>query len=103
MIRRITGVLLTLGVLMGTPVFAFELPPVPAGFVNDFANIFSDAEEQELESRLTSVERDTSAEIAVLTVPSLDGDTIEELAVKTFEQWGIGKQGADNGVLLLFL
>jgi len=73
----------------------------PQGFVSDTAGIISAREEQQLESFLRSVEQSTSAEIAVVTVKNLDGDTVEGYAVGLFETWGIGKKGKDNGVLFL--
>ena len=50
---------------------------------------------------LRDVEQQTTAEIAVVTVPSLDGMTVEEYASRLFKAWGIGKKGRDNGVLVL--
>ena len=54
-----------------------------------------------LEQRLVSIELETGVEIAVATVDTLKGDTVENVAVELFKQWGIGKKGKDNGVLLL--
>jgi len=54
-----------------------------------------------LENFLRSVERDTTAEVVVVTVSSLDGMTIEEYANRLFADWGIGTKARDNGVLLL--
>lgn len=75
--------------------------PEPRGFVNDFANILSSAARQNLEQKLTQLEQDSTIEITVVTVESLGGTTIEEYAVKLFENWQIGKKDQDNGVLLL--
>jgi uncharacterized protein len=75
--------------------------PSPSGFVNDFAGILSSQTRQDLEQQLTEYERTSSNEIAVATVKSLDGDSIEDLANTTFQQWGVGKKGSDNGVLIL--
>src|SRR3989344_3919031 len=46
-------------------------------------------------------EASTTNEIAVVTINSLGGDTIENYAVKLFEDWKIGKERDDNGILLL--
>lgn len=73
----------------------------PVGYVNDFAGIISEAQEAELETRLESFTASTGNELAVVTLKSLEGDTIENTAVAVFEQWGIGQKGKDNGVLLL--
>ncbi len=85
---------------------ALQLPllaafPSPAGYVNDFASILDEEAEAYLETFLETVERDTSAEIVVATVESLEGLTIEDYASRLFIEWGIGQKQHDNGVLLL--
>jgi uncharacterized protein len=55
-----------------------------------------------LNERAAAFERDTTSEIAIVVIRSLDGVTIEEAAVKLFEMWGIGKKDRDNGLLLLW-
>ncbi|MFH0780202.1 MAG: TPM domain-containing protein [Parcubacteria group bacterium] len=80
---------------------AYYSPGTPTGFVNDYANLMTPASRASLESELTQFEQATKHEIAVVTINSLQGDTIENFAVKLFEDWKIGKQGADNGVLFL--
>ena len=87
--------------LVAMPVFGYYNPGAPTGFVNDYANIIDDDLEQQLENRLTQFEQDTSNEITVVTINNLDGDYIENFAVKLFEDWGIGKKDKDNGVLVL--
>lgn len=73
----------------------------PAGYVNDFANVIDGNTESELSSIIARAEQKTGSEIAVVTVPSLDGMTVEEYAVKLFNEWKIGKKGKDTGVLVL--
>ena len=55
-----------------------------------------------LNERAAAFERDTTSEIAIVVIRSLDGVSIEEAAVKLFEMWGIGKKNRDNGLLLLW-
>jgi len=80
---------------------AYSNPGQPSGFVNDFAGMLSAEQKQQLETKLTDFEKTTGNEIAVATIPNLGGDTIENFAVKLFEEWKIGKAKNDNGVLLL--
>ena len=99
MIRRrlaLAGLLLTL--FQGLPGAAF---PRPSGHVNDFAQVLTDDDRAYLENFLRTLERDTTAEVVVVTVTSLDGMTIEEYANRLFADWGIGTKTKDNGVLLL--
>jgi uncharacterized membrane protein YgcG len=69
--------------------------------VHDFANLLSPAQRESLETLSQSVERQTTAELAIVTVPTLDGQSIDSYAHELFNQWGIGKKGLNNGVLLL--
>jgi uncharacterized protein len=55
-----------------------------------------------LNERAAAFERDTTSEIAIVVIRSLDGVTIEEAAVKLFQMWGIGKKNRDNGLLFLW-
>ncbi|MEZ5288860.1 MAG: TPM domain-containing protein [Vicinamibacterales bacterium] len=75
--------------------------PQPTGRINDFADILTAAEEQELAALVADVERETTAQVAVATVRSLNGTTVEDYAVQLFEAWGIGRRDIDNGVLIL--
>jgi uncharacterized protein len=85
-------------VLQVTQLAAF---PRPDGYVNDFAAVLTDEDEAYLEDYLRTLEAETSAEVAIVTVTSMDGMTIEEYANRLFAAWGIGKAHVDNGVLLL--
>jgi uncharacterized protein len=74
----------------------------PQGYVSDFAGVLQPADRASIEAYLADVERATTAQIAVVLVKSLDGDTIEDAAVRLFEKWKIGKEKTDEGVLLMF-
>lgn len=91
-----------LGILLPLFTLAYTSPGKPSGFVNDFAQIISPEVEIELNRDLDSFEKSTGAEISVVTIPTYGRDeTIETYAVKLFEEWGIGKEKEDNGLLLL--
>lgn len=83
-----------------TSTFGQELP-APVGNVNDFAEVLDNAQHETLEGQLAELERATSAEVAVATIKSLDGRSVEDYATALFKNWGIGKRGRDNGVLIL--
>lgn len=82
-------------------VLAYASPGRPDGYVTDFANILSAEKEQQLEGVLEAQEERSGNEVAVATIPALQDETIETYATKLFEEWGIGKKGKDNGVLIL--
>jgi uncharacterized protein len=87
-------------VLCATSAVAQTLPK-PAGRVTDLANVIDAGTEADIAARLDQLERQTSSEVAVVTVPSLDGVPVDDYAVRLFKEWGIGQARQDNGVLVL--
>lgn len=75
--------------------------PEPQGYVNDFADILSDRQEKQLESRLSVYEDSTQIEIAVVTDPDLEGRDVFDVGLEYARNWGVGKSGSDNGLLIL--
>ena len=73
----------------------------PPKLVNDFANILGDREELILEKKLLTYNNNTSTQIAVVTINSLNGNDISDYSFRLAEKWGIGGKGKDNGVLVL--
>jgi uncharacterized protein len=75
--------------------------PKPQGYINDYAGILDAATKNELDALVRSVESSTSAEIAVAVVESAQGLTVQQYANALFAEWGVGKAGQDNGILML--
>ncbi len=75
--------------------------PFLAGRINDLVGILSSSTHAELESLLKAHEDSTSNQVAVLIIPSLEGESLEEFSIKVAETWKLGQKGKDNGVLLL--
>jgi uncharacterized protein len=73
----------------------------PAGYVSDFANVMNPADHAATEQLLTELEQKTGAQVAVVTLPSLEGGQIDDFASRLFARWGIGQKGKNNGILLL--
>lgn len=99
MTRRIRLIFALIVVL--APAIALAAYPQPKGYVNDFAGVLTEGTRSNLEGLLTSFEKSTGTEVAVVTLPSLNEEPIENVAVDLFQQWGIGKKSRDNGVLFL--
>lgn len=76
--------------------------PTDNFYVNDFADVMTDSDEQEFLSRAVALEKATTAQVVVATVEDLGGDEPYEYATELGRQWGIGNEEADNGVLILF-
>jgi uncharacterized protein len=78
--------------------------PAPTGYVNDFAGVLSPSTKFNLENLCTQVDRQAHAQIAVVTVKTMDGDqSIEEFATALEDKWKVGAKGTDRGVLMLFV
>jgi len=93
---------LTLSALLLLPCAAGALDvPQLRGRVNDTANLLSPEAAARLEQKLAGFERESSNQVAVLTIASLQGDDIDQFAIRVAEQWKLGQQGKDNGVLLI--
>ncbi len=79
---------------------ALEVPYL-AGRVNDLAGLFSPQAVGQLESRLEQLEQATGAQVAVLTLASLEDEALEDFTLRVVETWKLGREGVDDGVLLL--
>ncbi|MGR4927321.1 TPM domain-containing protein [Bradyrhizobium sp. CAR08] len=81
---------------------AFEIPTL-VGRVNDNAKLLSDSEVAALVDRIKAFEGRTKngAQIAVLTLPSLDGESIDKVRSDVFHAWHLGQAGKDNGLLVV--
>lgn len=88
--------LLTSPLLAAAPDF-----PELTGRVVDAANILSPSDEAELTQELAAVEGRSTDQIVVVTVPSLQGYSIDDYGIRLGRHWGIGQAGKDNGVLLI--
>ncbi|KAB0668819.1 TPM domain-containing protein [Oryzomonas sagensis] len=92
--------ILALLVLLPLPLPALDVPQLN-GRVNDYARMLSPETVRQLDQKLAAFERDSSTQIAVLTVPTLQGDDLEQFSIHVAEQWKLGQKGKDNGVLLI--
>jgi len=75
--------------------------PVPSKLVNDFTNTLTPDQLSALESKLVAFDDSTSTQIAVVIIPTLNGNDIADYNVKLFREWGVGGKEHNNGVLLL--
>jgi uncharacterized protein len=69
--------------------------------VHDEAHYLSKQTIEYLENQLKVYEDSTSNQLAVLIIPTLDGDVLEEYSLKVAEKWKLGQEDKDNGALLL--
>jgi uncharacterized protein len=80
--------------------FAAEIPKLQSR-VTDLAGVLSPEEIASLDAKLKDLETTDSTQVAILVIPSLEGDSLEDFSVRTATAWGLGQKGHDNGALLL--
>jgi uncharacterized protein len=73
----------------------------PTGYVTDRAGVINAQTKAQLEALCTELEQKTGAQMAIVTVKSLDGNQVEPYANDLFKQFGIGQKKQDNGLMLL--
>ena len=73
----------------------------PEGYVNDFANVIDQSGRNQLTDLCAEVDHKAGAQISVVTVDSLEGQSIEDFSLNLATQWGIGPKQASRGVLIL--
>jgi len=93
-------VLLVLFVVLSLSAFTLDVPKLK-GRINDYAGILNSSEESQLESVLRNTEAKTSSQVVLLTIPSLEGENLEDYSIRVVEKWQIGQKEYDNGALLL--
>ena len=76
-------------------------PMVPYRLVNDFAGVFSTAENSALEQKLLEYNDSTSTQIYVVTIDDLGGYAASDYAFRLGEKWAIGQKSKDNGAVIL--
>ena len=75
--------------------------PVPPRLVNDFASLLSSEEANRLERKLVEYNDTTSTQIVVITLPTLNGYDVDDLAQRIGAEWGVGQSNTDNGIIVL--
>ena len=76
--------------------------PQPTGYVNDYENLFTDTEEQSLDSLMEDFEKRTTIQIAVVTFDTTmtTRDSLDALTLRIGEVWGVGRKHKDNGIVI---
>jgi uncharacterized protein len=81
---------------------AVSIPEMPDNPVVDLAGIVDNATEAKLNHYLREIKQKTTAQIVILTIKSLEGESLEDLSITVaHDKWKLGQKGKDNGVLLL--
>lgn len=99
-IRKLALAAVLLIVALATTSFAQQYPKA-TGYVNDFADLLTHEQGDSLNEALIAFEKKTSIEIAVVTVPWLNNQSIEDYTRDLAREWAVGKSGQNNGVVFL--
>ena len=101
--KPLAALLLLLLILSQTNGAAQSIPPKPnpPRLVNDYANLLSLQQVDQLENKLVRFNDTTSTQIAIVIVNSLGGYDKASFAYEIGEQWGVGQQGFNNGIVVL--
>jgi uncharacterized protein len=98
---RVALPVLIAALLASTEAHADKAVPYLSGRVVDDGHMLSQATRDRLESTLAGLEKETTDQVAVLTVDSLDGEAVDTYSVRVAHTWQLGQKGKDNGILLL--
>ena len=74
----------------------------PTGYVNDFAHVLDQNTSAQITDICRQIDEKAHAQIAIVTINTLDGSDIESYAVDLFKKWGIGSRSTNRGVLILY-
>jgi uncharacterized protein len=91
-------------ILLALPILLHAEPVAqvrPTDYVSDFAHVLDQGTIEQLDDICLQIEQKAHAQIAVVTINSLDGSDIEDYAVDLYKKWGIGSKATDHGVLIL--
>ena len=97
--KKLIFLLFTALVLFTPKIKALE--PTSNFYVNDYANILSEETENYIQTNSVKLAEATTAQIVVVTVPTLNGESLEEYSTKIFRDFGIGDKEKNNGLLIL--
>jgi len=99
--KKLTFSILLIATLTTPHIAACAEIPYLSGRVNDYAQILSEDVKEELSLKLKEHEDRTTNQVVVLTLPSLKGESIEDYSNKVFNEWKLGQQDQDNGILIV--
>ena len=94
------GLLLLVLLLRGTAWAVVPVPPL-SGRVVDLTHTLSPAAQARIDASLADLERRKGSQIAVLIVPTTDGEDLAQFGIRVAEAWKLGRKGVDDGAILL--
>lgn len=101
---KVAAAFTTAFVLLSFTVFAADKYPTPKDnrYVSDYADVISDTDEKEIDTRAKALEDKTTAQVVVVAVENLNGEEPADYALGLGRQWGVGAKDKNNGIVILF-
>lgn len=103
--RILTYLLITIQLLLfsATALAAPNIPPAPTQnvYIQDYAGVIDAQAKASMNAIAEELQRKTKAQLVVVTIKSLQGESLEEYSLELLRKWGIGDKNLNNGVLLL--
>lgn len=103
--KRIVSVISVILVIFSICTFTASAAEIPKAtknfFVNDFANVISNADEEKMQQQGVALYKACGAQVVVVTVNDTDGDDIESYSLELARSWKIGSKNNNDGILLL--
>lgn len=99
---RLLASILAVLLMLSMQVYAKPELPKPVGYANDFAGVLRDETEKNINSLGKQLQDQTGAQVVLVTIDTLGGESIEDYANDLFNTWGIGQKDKDNGILMLY-
>lgn len=101
-LRSLIGIVLLILVSFSNPAFAADVPK-PKGdiYIQDFANVLSREQKEQLTDYSKQLDDATTAQLGVLILPNIGDEPVETFAVKALREYGLGTKEDDNGALLV--
>jgi uncharacterized protein len=92
--------LLLLALLGASSAFALDIPPTPTQWLVDGAHILNASDAEALNQKLRDFEQTSGVQFIIYTLPSLEGEALDDFSIRAAEKWKIGNKKYDNGLIL---
>jgi uncharacterized protein len=100
-LRRCASILLLVSAALFSRAESPDKLPKPTSYVSDFAGVIDAASKEQMEQLCTQLDHQANAQVAIVTVHNLGGDTVSDFANLLEEKWKVGPKASDRGILML--
>ena len=98
--RPLRVLLFAVAATLAAHAFALDVPPPPAQWFTDAANVVDSSQASALNEKLRDFEQSSGAQFIIYVFPSLEGESMEDFTIRCAEKWKVGNKKYDNGLIL---